>query len=242
MRRPRAFVALCLALTLGAAGRASAQNLFEVQVFPDETLARGDTELEFHNVVMPAGTRLPDRMIDASTHVHVSLELSHGRTSSFETGVFVETSPALGDDHAGITGFHFRPKFRFPEWKRLPFHVSLSLEYAFLKQPGDAAFRQAIGITPILERHARRVEMSFNPELELAVKGPDAGSSPVFAVGEGCVESDAVALGWCRVLGRNGIHQALRTAGRAAAPGVSGDRSSDVDRLGHQPGRGPRTD
>ena len=180
MRRLRIFGALCLALLLGPAGRASAQNLFEVQVFPDEILDRGETEIEFHNVVMPSGTRLPDRMLDQATHVHVSFELSHGWTRSFETGVFVETSPALGDDHAGITGFHFRPKFRFSEWKRVPFHVSLSLEYAFVKQPGDTEFRQAIAITPILERHAGRFEMSFNPGLEVAVKGPEVGSSPVF--------------------------------------------------------------
>ena len=180
MRRLRIPGALCLALLLWPAGRASAQNLFEVQVFPDENLGRGETELEFDNVVMPAGTRLPDSMVDPSTHVHVSLELSHGWTDSFETGVFVETSPALGDDHAGFTGFHFRPKFRFSSWNRVPFHVSLAIEYAFIKQPGDTAFRQAIAIVPILERHIRRVDMSFNPGIEIAVRGPDTGTSPVF--------------------------------------------------------------
>jgi len=54
-----------------AANTATAQNLFEVQVFPDETLGRGETELELHNVVMPSGTRLADEMLDPSTHVHL---------------------------------------------------------------------------------------------------------------------------------------------------------------------------
>ena len=179
MRRLRILGALCLAL-LGPAGRASAQNLFEVQVFPDEILDRGETGIEFHNVVMPSGTRLPDAMSDSSTHLHLSLEVSHGWTDSFETGLFVETSPSGDDSHAALTGWHFRPKFRFSQWTRLPFHLSLNLEYAFIKQPGDTEFRQAIGITPILERHGRGFEMSFNPGLELAVRGPDAGSSPIF--------------------------------------------------------------
>lgn len=172
--------ALCAALVGASGSRALAQNLFEVQVFPDEILERGETQVEFHNVVMPSGTRLPDRMLDHSSHVHLSFELSHGWTERFETGVFLETSPSVDDNHAALTGFHFRPKFRFAEWERFPFHVSLSVEYAFLKQPGDADFRQAIGIVPILERHRSGIEMSFNPGFEVGLRGPDAGESPVF--------------------------------------------------------------
>jgi hypothetical protein len=162
-----------------AAKTAAAQNLFEVQVFPDETLGRGDTELELHSIVMPSGTRLPDEMLDPSRHVHVSVEVSHGWTNAFETGVFVETSQSSDDQHPALTGLHFRPKYRLAEWAPFPFHVSVSLEYAFIKQPGDLAFRHAIAITPILERHVGRFE-SFNPAMEIALKGPDAGTSPTF--------------------------------------------------------------
>jgi hypothetical protein len=172
--------ALCAMLLAASAGRALAQNLFEVQVFPDETLEPGETAVEFHNVLMPSGTRLADRMLDPSSHLHLSFEVSHGWTNAFETGLFVETSPSTDDRHAALTGFHVRPKYRFSEWQGFPFHVSLSVEYAFAKQPGDAAFRQALAITPIFERHARGFEMSFNPGIEVALRGPDAGSSPVF--------------------------------------------------------------
>ena len=41
-------------------------------------------------------------------------------------GFFLETSPSADDDHAALTGFHFRPKFRFAEWRRFPFHISVS--------------------------------------------------------------------------------------------------------------------
>jgi hypothetical protein len=59
--------AFVLWVIVGCADAAAAQNLLEVQVFPDETLARGETELELHNVVMPSGTRplrgLPDAKV-----------------------------------------------------------------------------------------------------------------------------------------------------------------------------------
>ena len=160
-------VALCAMVLVASVGRASAQNLFEVQVFPDEILKRGETEVEFHSVVMPS-------------HVHESFELSHGWNNRLETGVFLETSPSIDDEHAALTGFHFRPKYRFAEWQRFPFHVSVSAEYAFAKHPGDVDFRQALAVTPILERHVGSFELSLNPSLEFALKGPDAGGSPVF--------------------------------------------------------------
>ena len=178
--RAGALPALVCALLAGVPARAHAQNLFEVQVFPDEILDRGDTQVEFHNVLMPSGTRLPDATDDPQAHVHLSFEISHGWTRSFETGLFLETSPSETDRHAAITGFHFRPKYRFAEWKRFPFHTSVSVEYAFIKQPGDDTFRQALAITPIFERHVMGLEVSLNPAIEVGLRGPEAGEAPVF--------------------------------------------------------------
>lgn len=177
MRRLLRVGALAAAVWGGLAPHALAQNLFEVQVFPDETLGRGETSVELHDVLMPSGTLLPDQMLDPSAHLHLSVEVSHGWTERFEMGVFIETSPSTGDRHAAFTGFHLRPKYRFEQWASLPFHVSLSAEYAFMKQPGDAAFRQALAITPIFERHIRAFEMSFNPAVDIGIVGPDAGSA-----------------------------------------------------------------
>ncbi len=112
--------------------------------------------------------------------MHLSFEVTHGWTDRFETGLFFETAPVAGDGHATFAGWHVRPKFRFGQWRHFPFHVSLSVEYALFKQPGDAEFRQALAMTPIFERHSRAFDMSVNPGLEVAVRGPDAGSSPVF--------------------------------------------------------------
>jgi hypothetical protein len=177
MRWTRAAV-LCAVLACARAP-AAGQNLFEVQVFPDETLGRGATELEIHNVLIPpsmvaAGSPQP------AGHMHLSIEVSHGWTDTFETGVFLETAPDPADAHASISGGHVRPKIHFASSPAFPFHVSASVEYAFFKNPGDRQFRQAITLTPIFERHSELWEVSLNPGLEFPIRGPDAGSAPVF--------------------------------------------------------------
>src|SRR5207245_461731 len=80
---------------------------------------------------------------------------------------------------AKFTGWHIRPRFRFPESEKVPFKVSLSFEYAFNQTHFDPN-SQSLEIRPIFERQRGRLYLSINPDLSLATKGPDAGSSPVF--------------------------------------------------------------
>jgi hypothetical protein len=172
-------VAVVCVLVVRGSTPATAQNLFEVQVFPDETLGRGATELEIHNVLIPPG-RVPAGFMEPAGHVHLSVEMSHGWTDTFETGIFLETAPDPADAHPSISGWHVRPKIHFSSSPAFPFHVSASVEYAFFKNPGDRQFRQAIAITPIFQRHSQSWELSLNPGLEFPIRGPDAGSAPVF--------------------------------------------------------------
>lgn len=180
LRRVTLIVAIYCTLGIAAPRLIDAQNLFEVQVFPDENLAPRETQIEIHTVAMPSGTRLPDGTLDPSAHLHLSTELSHGWSDVFETGLFIETSPGRGDRHAAFTGWHIRPKIRLPRWQSVPWHISFGFEYAFLKEPGDVAFRQAVAITPIVEHHHEAFELSINPGIEIPVKGAGAGSPPTF--------------------------------------------------------------
>jgi hypothetical protein len=164
---------------LAVAREAATQNLFEVQVFPDETVGAGQTEVEFHNVLIPAEMAATAPGSD-SGHVHLSVELTHGWSDRFETGVFLESAPNAGDPHPSLAGWHIRPKLRFPPASWFPFHVSASAEYAFFKNPSDSAFRQALTLTPILERHSGTWEISLNTAVEVPIAGPSAGSAPIF--------------------------------------------------------------
>ena len=162
------------------AAHASGQDLFEIQVYPYETVEPGHTMLEFHTNFTPSGTKTNGPGLFPNNHqFHLTAEITHGFTTFFETGFYIETAPYVPDEGAKFSGWHIRPRFRFPETKRFPFRVSLSLEYAF-NQPGFDPNRQTLEIRPIFERQEGHLYLSFNPSLSLAVQGPDAGRAPSF--------------------------------------------------------------
>jgi hypothetical protein len=162
-----------------ATGSARAQDLFEIQVYPYETVEPHQTMVEFHTNFIPSGTSdTSDGLYPNNHQFHETIEITHGWTSHFETGFYIETAfvPGVGEK---FTGWHIRPRFRFPEYKSFPFKVSLSLEYAF-NQPGFDPNRQTLEIRPIFDRQQGRLYISINPDMSLATVGPDAGSAPSF--------------------------------------------------------------
>ena len=179
MGLPVRLLLLTLLVSIAAPARAAGQDLFEIQVYPYDTVAPGQTMLEFHTNFVPSGTRTAEEGIYANHHqFHVTMEVTHGFTKYFETGFYIETAyvPGVGEK---FTGWHIRPRFRLPESKRVPFQFSLSLEYAF-NQPGFDANRQTLEIRPIVERQNGRLYVSINPDMSLAIRGPDSGSAPGF--------------------------------------------------------------
>jgi hypothetical protein len=180
-----AFVSLCV---LSLAAPARAQDLFEIQVYPYDTVEPGVTMFEFHTNFIPSGTKTTEGGLYANHHqFHETLEITHGWTKYFETGFYIETAPYVPGEGAKFTGWHIRPRFSIPESKSFPFKVSVSLEYAF-NQPGFDPNPQTLEIRPIFERQQGRMYLSINPDFSIATKGPDAGSAPSF-------EPD-VKVGW----------------------------------------------
>ena len=159
---------------------AAAQDLYEIQVYPYETVEPGHTMLEFHTNFIPSGTKTTEDGVYANHHqFHVTMEVTHGFTPFFETGFYLETAPYVPDAGAKFTGWHVRPRFRIPEAEKFPFKVSISLEYAFNQTRFDPN-SQTLEIRPIFERQDGRLYLSINPDLGLAIRGPDAGSAPEF--------------------------------------------------------------
>ena len=177
--RIRILVAAVLVCTAVAPARARAQDLFEIQVYPYETVQPGQTMLEFHTNFIPSGTSETADGLYANNHqFHVTLELTHGWTPKFETGFYLESAYVPGIGYR-FTGWHVRPRFRLPEYKRFPFQMSVSLEYAF-NQPGFDPNRQTLEIRPIFERQEGRLYVAINPDMSLPIKGPESGSAPGF--------------------------------------------------------------
>jgi hypothetical protein len=176
--RPRYLCALLLALA--CARPAAAQDLFEIQVYPWETVEPGHTMLEFHTNFIPSGTTTSEDGVFPNHHqFHLTAEITHGFTKYFETGFYLETAPYVPNEKAQFTGFHIRPRFRLPEWKGFPFKVSVSFEYAW-NRPHFDPNSQTLEIRPIFERQDGRLYLSINPDLSVAIKGPDSDSAPAF--------------------------------------------------------------
>ena len=176
----RRFLAALLVCAALPAARAAAQDLFEIQVYPYDTVEPGVTMFEFHTNFTPRGSKgNEDGVYGNDRQLHETLEITHGWTKYFETGFYLETAPYVPNVGAKFTGVHIRPRFRPPESERFPFKVSLSFEYAF-NRPGFDPNSQTLEIRPIFEREQGRLYLSINPDLGLAVKGPDAGAAPAF--------------------------------------------------------------
>jgi len=181
MSRLRQLVLAALVVCGAApAARAGAQDLFEIQVYPYDTVEPGVTMVEFHTNFIPSGTHDTTDGVYANHHqFHETLEITHGWTRNFETGFYIETAPYVPGAGAKFAGWHIRPRFRLADYQSFPFKVSVSFEYAF-NQPGFDPNEQTLEIRPIFEREQGRLYLSINPDLSIAVKGPDARSAPAF--------------------------------------------------------------
>jgi hypothetical protein len=127
----RATAALVMVLVLGAACRASAQDLFELEVFEFETTAPGTYAVGLHANGVPRSDRRPET--PAATHhpVHMSLEVMRGWTERLDTALFVQTAPFGPSQSRWFAGGHLRTRVRLVDGPALPFRVALSAEYGF---------------------------------------------------------------------------------------------------------------
>jgi hypothetical protein len=168
---------VCAALLFPVA--AGAQDLFELTVYPYETVAAGETAVELHSNFASKGV-VPTRVGLAEHHpVHLSAEITHAWTKRFETGVFLQTAPFASRNSARFAGGHIRPQFRFRESRHLPFRVAVSGEYAFNRAAFDLDI-QTVEIRTILDRKAGRLALILNPSLEMIIKGPEGELAPAF--------------------------------------------------------------
>ncbi len=168
---------------LAPAARAGAQDLFEIQVYPYQTVEPGRTMVELHTNYFPSGTTDAAPGEFALNHqAHVTLEVTHGFTKYFECAGYLVTAahvPGFGGEFAGA---RIRPRFRLPEMPSSFFNISISFEVGF-NQPAFEANTRTLEIRPILEHEQGRFYLSINPDLSKALKGPDSGEGLEFEPG-----------------------------------------------------------
>jgi hypothetical protein len=148
----------------------AAQDNFEIQVYGAETVAAGETMMELHSNFTGQGTKqVNDGVLPTDHAFHETLEITHGFTPWFETGVYVFTSARYGDGWQWV-GDHIRPRIRVPESWEWPIGASLSMEVGY-QQRRFSADTWNYELRPIVDKQIGKWYAAFNPALEKSIKG-----------------------------------------------------------------------
>jgi hypothetical protein len=159
---------------------AHAQNNFEIQVYPAETVAPGTTMIELHsNAAVRGTTGTEQRVVPSQYAVHETIEITRGFTDWFETGFYIFTSvqPDTGWEWVGD---HLRPRVRIPERWQWPVGLSLSVEAGYQRRKFSTD-TWTVELRPIVDKQLGPWYVSLNPVLDRALKGENSGKGFAFS-------------------------------------------------------------
>jgi len=198
-----AVVSAALALC-GAPRGGRAQENYEIQVYPAETVHRGWTMFELHSNFTVNGRRTPlDGMFATNHALHETVEITHGYTEWFEIGYYLFTSARQGQGWQ-LVGSHLRPRVRAPERWGWPVGVSISQEFGYQRSVFSADTWN-YELRPIIDKEMGPWYMSLNPTLGHSLRGPGADGGWDFApnvnVGYDLTKKINVALEYYGALG-----------------------------------------
>lgn len=159
-----------------------AQDNYEIQVYPYETVAPGSTMIELHSNFTAQGQKTVVEGVEPTNHaVHETVEITQGFTDWFETGFYIFTSIQPNGGWEWV-GDHIRPRVRVPESWRWPVGVSLSTELGYVRRKFSSD-TWTWEIRPIVDRKLGPWYLAFNPALERSWHGPGVNKGVEFAPG-----------------------------------------------------------
>src|SRR2546422_8736164 len=156
--------------------RSAAQDRFEIEVYPYETAAWGEWELETHlNYTQVGTTAFDGRVAPTEGQTRLAAELTHGLTDHWELSAYLLAAhrSASGVDFAG---WRMRSRVRAPETWRLPVQLGLSLELE-ATQPAFSDSPLTLELVPIFQRRVGRGQVTVDPAFERDLSGPEASRS-----------------------------------------------------------------
>jgi outer membrane putative beta-barrel porin/alpha-amylase len=200
-----------------------AQNNYEIQVYPYETVKPGSTMVELHNNLTIEGSKETINGVLPTQHQwHETIEITHGWTDWFETGLYIFTSAAPGQGWQWV-GDHIRPRVRVPEEWKWPVGVSVSLEFGYQR----AKFSEdtwTLEIRPIVDKQIGRLYVAFNPTFDRSFHGPGirqgVGFSPNFKAGYDFTKKINAGIEYYGALGPVGSFDPLRDQQQQIIPAV----------------------
>ncbi|HEY6830743.1 MAG TPA: hypothetical protein VI259_28040 [Gemmatimonadaceae bacterium] len=153
-----------------------AQENYEIQVYPSETMPRGVTMFELHSNYTLKGSRDYTGLEMPTNHqIHETLEITHGFSSWTELGFYVFMAKPQGGNPEWV-GTHIRPRFRVPEGWGWPVGVSVSQEIGYSREKfsGDTWTYE---LRPIIDKQVGPWYVSLNPVLGKSLRGPSAAQA-----------------------------------------------------------------
>ncbi len=121
----------CLALLYPASARA--QDNYEIQVYPSETMAPKTLLIELHsNFTVEGSTTTQFGMLPTQHQEHETIELTEGINDWSEVGFYIFTAEQNGNGVQWV-GDHIRPRVRIPPRWHWPVGVSLSSEFGYAR-------------------------------------------------------------------------------------------------------------
>ncbi|MGC1918321.1 MAG: hypothetical protein WA682_00405, partial [Acidobacteriaceae bacterium] len=127
------FRLLVLILAISAPGFLHAQDNYEIQVYPSETLAPKTLLTELHsNYTVEGSTTTQYGMLPTQGQEHETIELTEGITNWSEVGFYIFTEEGNGNGVQWV-GDHIRPRVRAPLSWNLPVGLSLSNEIGYAR-------------------------------------------------------------------------------------------------------------
>jgi hypothetical protein len=173
-------VLLALAAFLCIAPAARAQENYEIQVYPYETVEPRHTMLELHSNFTFQGSKTAESGVLPTNHqFHETIEITHGFTDWFETGFYIFTSAKSGQGVQWV-GDHIRPRFRIPPKWKWPVGLSLSNEIGY-QRAKFSADTWTWEMRPIVDKQLGRWYLSFNPTFDKSFHGPSVRDGFVFS-------------------------------------------------------------
>jgi hypothetical protein len=168
---------LCLAVLWP--GNASAQDNYEIQVYPSETQAPKTLLIELHsNFTAEGSTGIEFGMRPTQDQEHETIELTEGITDWSEIGFYIFTAEQNGYGVQWV-GDHIRPRVRVPTRWHWPVGVSLSTEFGYAR-PAYSNPTWSWQIMPIVDQTIGRWYWSVNTTMvyDVHVVPPPASFTP----------------------------------------------------------------
>ena len=169
--QPLASMAL---LCLLAAGRALAQDPFEIHVYDYETLKPGQFTIEQHLNYWAIGSKQFDgTLAPTNDQLHMTYELTGAITDHISLG-FMQLNAVLPGSGFEYAGWRVLPHFYAPDSWGLPVELGLIAEFSFAR-PQFIEDTAHVELRPIVQRKIKDVDVVFNPVFARGLRGTGVG-------------------------------------------------------------------